>query len=417
MAGPAPPLDLSKPIPLATQAFATHKYAYYERLRAEAPVCRARAGFLPIYVVARHSDCLDLLKDTRFVRNRSTATGGGRMPFPTPRSVALLAQSMITEDDPAHRRLRNLVNQAFTPRAVARLEPSIRAFTAQALDNLEATARRHPEREVDLLRHFAAPIPVAVIGELVGVPRAMMPRFQESVRALTGGLSLWMVLRLFAWDLRRAIALVRELVEAKRKDPGDDLLTGLLEAEAEGDRLTEDEVVSMVFLLVVAGFETTTHLIGNGVRTLLQHPEAWRALRADPDGWPTAVEEILRFRGPIHGTKLQYATEEVELAGVKIPKGSAVIPLLGSANHDPDAFDAPERFDIARHPNPHLGFSHGNHFCLGAQLARLETRIALEALIERFPEARLAPRADALEPQKMLLWHRYAEMPLTLPAG
>ena len=408
-----PQIDLSRPVQLAGRDFARHKYAYYERMRAESPVCRGRVAFIPLTLVTRHADCLDLLKDDRFVRNRTTATGGSRTPIPMPRSAALLTKSMITEDDPAHRRLRNLVNQAFTPRAVTRLEPRIREITSQTLDAFEREAQRQGGR-ADLLAHFASPIPVAAIAQLVGVPEQAMPRFRTAVGILTQGFSSWKLLKTLFFDLRSVVAFVRELVDAKRAEPGDDLLTGLLEAEEQGQRLDEDEIVSMVFLLVVAGFETTAHLIANGVRVLLEHRDAWEHLRAHPDALPTAIEEILRFCGPIHGTKLGYAREDLELHGVPVRRGGAVVPLLGCANRDDSVFEAADRFDIARRPNPHLGFSHGNHFCLGAQLARIETRIALEQLIARFPRLALAPEAAEIEPQRTVLWHRFPQTPVLL---
>jgi cytochrome P450 len=172
--------------------------------------------------------------------------------------------------------------------------------------------------------------------------------------------------------------------------------------------------VSLVFLLIVAGFETTVHLITNGVIALLQHPEQMERLRSEPERMDDAVEEILRYRGPIQGTKMNYATEDVEWHGEVIPKGTPVVPALGAANHDPRAFDAPEVFDVARSPNRHLAFGHGAHFCLGARLARMETRLALTALLERHPNLRLAVPPDQLRIQNIPLWHRHESLPVTL---
>jgi cytochrome P450 len=210
------------------------------------------------------------------------------------------------------------------------------------------------------------------------------------------------------------VRFVRELVARKRGNPQEDILTGLIEAEANGERLTEDEIVAMVFLLVVAGYETTVHLITNGVLILLQHPDQLERLREQPELMDSAVEEILRHRGPVHGTKLNYATEDVTFHGVTVPKGSPVIPLLGAANHDPRAFDDPEVFDIARAPNRHLSFGHGNHFCLGAQLARMETKVALATLLERNPNLRLAVDPSEIEVQNMPFWHRHQSLPVVL---
>jgi cytochrome P450 len=394
---------------VASRQFAENKYAIYAQLRGTAPVCKAKLSVLNVALVSRYEDCIALLKDPRFVRNRSTATGGGRRsPIPLPRSLALMAYSMIVEDDPAHRRLRGLVSKAFTPRAVARLEPRIEQLTHQLLDAAEK------QGTLDLMPAYALPIPVTVIGELVGIAERDRPRFQYSLRAVSQGLSGWSLLRTLLWDLPAAVKFVRELIVRKRAEPQDDLLTALIHAEDAGDRLSEDELVGMVFLLIVAGYETTVHLITNGVAALLAHPEQLARLRAEPALMDSAVEEILRYRGPVQSTKPGYAIEDVILHGVAIRRGTPVFPLLGAANHDPAVFEAPERFDVARTPNHHLAFGHGAHFCLGAQLARLETRIALTTLLARSPDLRLAVAPEALRLQNLPFWHRHQSLPVRL---
>ena len=394
---------------LGTQAFADRKYEIYEWLREEAPLYRGKVAILKVVLLSRYDDCIALLKDPRFVRNRTTATGGGRLPFPMPRRLALLANSMIVEDDPAHRRLRGLVNSAFKPGAIARIEARVERLTHELLDVAEKEGR------VDLQSAYALPIPVTVIRELVGVDDADMPVFSGLMNSLSqGGITAWNVLRAFTVDIPRATRTVRSLVARKRSDPGDDILSGLIHAEEDGERLTEDEIVSLVFLLIVAGFETTVHLITNGVAALLTHPEQHERLRAEPGRMDDAVEEILRFRGPVHGTKMNYATEDVEWHGEPIARGTPVVPLLGAANHDPRAFDAPERFDVGRAPNRHLAFGHGPHFCLGAQLARMETRVALTTLLERNPNLRLAVAPDELKVQNIPMWHRLEGLPVEL---
>jgi cytochrome P450 len=270
------------------------------------------------------------------------------------------------------------------------------------------------QRIVDLLTAYALPIPVTVISELVGVADEDMPRFRNGVKVLSDGMSGWNLLRTFFWDLPGTVQFVRGLIVRKRANPQDDILTALIQAEEAGDRLTEDELVSMVLLLIFAGYETTVHLITNGVVALLQHPDQLARLRAQPRLMESAVEEILRYNGPVQGTKPGYAREDVTLHGVTIPKGSAVIPLLGAANHDPAVFENPEDFDIARSPNRHLGFGQGIHYCLGAPLARLETRIALTNLLGRHPNLRLAVKPEELQVQNMLLWRRYPRLPVVL---
>jgi cytochrome P450 len=399
--------DIKQPINLGSKAFVANKYAYYKWLREEAPVCKGKITVINVYLLSRYEDCVSMLKDQRFVRNRTTATGGGRLPFPTPKTISLVAQNMILEDEPQHRRLRNLVHKAFTPRALARLEGRIEHLTHELLDVAEK------QGDVDLIQSYALPIPVTVIRELVGVSDEDMPKFKNGVKVLSG-LSGWTLLRALFWDLPRTDRFVRDLIARKRTDPQDDILSGLIHAEEQGDRLSEDELVSMVFLLIFAGYETTVHLITNSVEALLRHPEQLARLRARPELMESAVEEILRYNGPIQGTKPGYALEDVTLHGVTIPKGSAVIPLLGAANHDPAVFDRPEVFDIARTPNKHLGFGQGIHYCLGAPLARLETRIALKNLLEHSPNLRLAVKPEELKVQNVPLWHRYERLPVTL---
>lgn len=408
IARPLSPRDIKKPINLASNAFHTNKYAYYTWLRENAPVYKGKISVINAYLLSRYDDCVAMLKDSRFVRNRTTLTGGSRLPFPVPKSVALIAQNMILEDEPAHRRLRALVHTAFTPRALARLEQRIEQLTHALLDGAQQRGT------LDLIQAYALPIPVTVIREMVGVSDEDMPKFRNSVRVLTDGMSGWSLFRTLFWDLRQAVSFVRDLIARKRFDPQDDILTALIQAEDKGEQLTEDELVSMVFLLIFAGYETTVHLIANGVVTLLQHPEQLARLRDRPELMASAVEEIVRYNGPVQGTKPGYAAEDVTLHGVTIPKGSAVMPLLGAANHDPAAFPNPAVFDIARAPNKHLGFGQGIHYCLGAPLARMETRIALKNLLERNPSLRLAVKPEELRIQNIPLWHRYERLPVTL---
>lgn len=403
------PLRIKHPINVASRDFTDHKWDYYRWLREEAPVYRGRMSVIRAYFLSRYDDCLNMLGDPRFVRNRTTATGGGsRLPFPLPKSIQILGKSMIVEDEPDHRRLRNLVHQAFTPRALARLEARIERLTHELLDKAE------PQGSVDLIPAYSLPIPVTVIAEMVGLTDDEMPRFRNSLRVLTSGYSAWSLFRTFFWDMRQLLGYIRQLIAAKRANPKDDMLSALIQAEDQGQRLSEDELISMLYLLVVAGYETTVHLITNSVVTLLTHPDQLARLRAQPELMESAIEEILRFNGPVQGTKPSYPTEDVSLRGVTIPRGSLVMPLLGSANRDPAAFENPDEFDPARSPNRHLGFGHGIHYCLGAPLARLETRIALTNLLKRNPNLRLAVDPSELKLQNAPLWQRYQSLPVVL---
>ncbi|MFP6617637.1 MAG: cytochrome P450 [Candidatus Hydrogenedentota bacterium] len=309
-------------------------------------------------------------------------------------------KSMIAEDGDNHRRLRGLVQQAFSPKSMAKLEPRIEGLTHELLDDIEKKGR------VDLMTEYAFPISVTVTGGMVGVSSEDMPGIRNTMKVLSDGLSGWNVLRTLFWDLRKTSEFIRGLVVKKRENPGDDILTGLIEAEEDGERLTEDELVSMVFLLVIAGYETTVHLITNGMLVLFEHPEQLAFLRERPELMDSAVEEILRYAGPIHATKPNYTTEDVEIHGVTIPKGSMVMRLLASANRD--------EFKIERTPNRHLAFGFGPHTCPGAPLARMETRIALKNLLDRNPNLRLGVERDELRVQRLPGWYRYESLPVVL---
>lgn len=401
-------VNLKMPVNIGSKHFAANKYAYYAWLRDEAPVCQGKVSVMKATFLSRYDDCVAFVQDPRFVRNRTTATGGGRFPVPLPKSVAALGQSMITEDEPEHRRLRGLVQKAFTARALSVLENRIQELTDELLDEVEKQGR------VDLKQAYGLPIPATVISEIMGISRDEVPHFQAMIRVLSKGLSGWRLLRTFTWDLRRTKDFVLDLIDRKRHKPGEDILTGLIHAEEDGEGLSEDELVAMVFLLVIAGFETTVNLITNGALTLLEHPDSLERLRAEPELWDSAVEEIVRYRGPIHSSKPQYATCDVEWHGETILKGTTVFPLYGAANHDPAAFENPESFDIERTPNKHLGFGWGPHFCLGASLARMETRITLKTLFDRNPGLRLTVPAQELRLEPAIGWHRYEALPVAL---
>ena len=401
-------LKVKQPINFSSKEFTENKYEYYKLLREDYPVCKGKVSILKGYFISRYDDCVNFLKDPRFVRNRTTATGGGRFPFPIPKSVSLMAQSMITEDEPEHRRLRDLVHQAFTRHSLAKLEERIEQLTNELLNQAEK------QGTVDLKTAYALPIPITVIQEMVGVEEEDMPHFYESVKGVTEKFSGWTVLRALFRELPNLSKFVREMIQHKRSNPQEDILTKLIQAETEGEKLSEDELVSMVLLLVAAGYETTVYLIINSILTLLQHPDQLALLRAEPTLINSAVEEILRYRGPVHSTKPAYALEDVVLHGVKIPKGATVFPLLGAANHDSAVFENPEIFDIRRSPNKHLGFSSGIHTCLGAPLARMETKIAITNLLKRNPNLRLAVDPSELELINIPLWHRYKSLPVVL---
>jgi cytochrome P450 len=289
-------------------------------------------------------------------------------------------------DDPRHRQLRGLVSRAFTPRRVAQLEPRIRKIAGELLDALAQAV------EPDLVHDFSAPLPTIVIAELLGVPPADQRWFKEKstqVAQFDPARGLGPDPKGVTPALELGSYLAREL-ELRRSEPRDDLLSALLEAEVEGERLTEPELVGFAFLLLVAGNETTTNLISNAAILLEHHPEQRRLLVEDPARIATAIEEFLRYDSPVQGLA-RTATRAVRLHGVEIPAGKKALLLFASANRDERRIADPDRFDVTRDPNPHLAFGFGTHFCLGASLARLEARVAFEELLARHPGYRLRP--------------------------
>jgi cytochrome P450 len=409
MAG-ASDTTISHPITLGSPEFMADPQAHFTWLRTHAPVYRARIVALleqDVWVVSRYADCRSLLTDDRFPRSPA---GGPAIAAEMPDSLQLLTDSLIYKDEPEHRRLRRLVVKPFTPRAIARLGQRVDILANALLDELE------PRGVVDLHDEFALPIPMTVISEMVGVPETDRDRFRRGAQALIGGMAdrdeqTWT-------DEVAALAeLVRELIERRRSTPGDDLLTGLIQAEDEGDRLDDDELAAMVFTLVTAGYETTFNLIINAVVALLDHPDQLARLHAEPSLMSSAIEEVLRYAGPVQSTEVLTAAEDVVLHDRTIPAGSPVLPLLAAANHDPAEFDEPGVFDIARSPNRHIGFGHGTHFCLGANLARMETRVALGALLRRNPGLALAVDRDELALEPVPMFVRYRSLPVQLGGG
>jgi cytochrome P450 len=345
----------------------------YARARAEAPVL-THPG-LGAHSVFRYADIQDILRDSE------TWSSDNRRLQPA-RSSEDQVTPMIGLDPPQHTRLRGLVNKAFTPRIVQRREGHLREL-AQGL------VRDAVERgTVDIVEALTHPLPMVIIAEILGVPpedRDSFKRWSETVIAGVGSGLLDAGPTEDEAATREAASremddYVRALAEKRRADPREDLISGLVHAEEEGSRLTMPELIAMVTLLLVAGNETTTTLIGNAIVTLLEHPDALARLRAEPALLPAAIDEVMRFTSPVQ-TDPRRAIREVELHGVTVRPDEMVLCWLASAGRDADVFDEPDRFDIARSPNRHLGFGFGAHYCLGSNLALLEARIALEALL------------------------------------
>jgi cytochrome P450 len=348
-------------------------------------------------VVTGYAEARELLAHPAVVKIEGNTPHADVMP---PDLNAAMNTHLLNANPPAHTRLRRLVTAAFTNRRVEALAPRVQEIADTLLDDL-AAAGAHG-RPVDLVDGFGFPLPITVITELLGIPPGDRADFRRwSSVAVSGPVQPPEV---YVDAARSMVGYVRELIAAKRTDPGDDLLSALIAVHEAGDRLSQDELTSMVLLLLVAGHETTLHLIVSGAYALLRHPDQLALLRAEPERMPDAVEELLRYDGPVQVAFPAVAAAPVEVGGVTIPAGDVVLPALLAANRDPARFTAPDRLDITRSPNPHMAFGHGLHHCVGAPLARLEGRIALGALLARFPGLRLAdPAAEPARPPGLLI--------------
>jgi cytochrome P450 len=374
-------------------SFKADPYPFYARLRAEQPIHRGTLpDGRPAWLVTRYDDAVSVLHDPRFVKNIDHAvTPEQRRHFPplTP-ALALINQSLLDHDPPNHTRLRALVSKAFTPRLIERLRPRIQRLADELLDAMA------PGGEADLIEAYAFPIPITVIAELLGVPAEDRDRFRAWTGTLTSAPPTAAAVQRLASVVDDYVAYLRDLFEQRRRDPKDDLVTGLVQAEEAGDRLSEPELFSMTSIMLIAGHETTVNLIGTGTLRLLQHQGQRARLRADPGLIRSAVEELLRHSGPVEAATERYAAEDVQLGGVTIPRGELVLVTLASANRDAAHFPEPDALDLTRDTRQHLAFGHGIHYCLGAPLARLEGQIAIGSLIQRFPNLRLTTPVESL---------------------
>jgi cytochrome P450 len=400
------------PIPvvnIASSEFKANPFPFYARLRSEAPLYRT---VLPdkqsAWLITRYDDVLAVLKDERFGKDRLRAKSSEQIKMQSwmPRMFRPLTRNMLDVDAPDHTRLRGLVQKAFIPRLIENMRERIQALSDELLDTAGIRGR------MDLVQEYALPIPTTIIAEMLGVPANDRHKFHRwSAAIVSSNSSRWGTLKAMP-NVMAFVGYIRRLIKTKREDPNDDLLTALVRAEEAGDQFSDDELLAMVFLLLVAGHETTVNLIANGVLTLFESPGELRRLMNEPSLINSAVEELLRFNGPLETATERYAREDLTVAGVTIPRGELVLAVLASANRDHQQFEDPDKLDLSREPNRHLAFGYGVHYCLGAPLARLEGQIAISTLFRRIPDLRLAKPLDALPWRRGLVLRGLESLPV-----
>ena len=394
-------MDFIKLAALAQPEFKANPYPFYARLRAESPVCRTTFLGWRAWLVTRYNDVLNLLKDERLTKDKQPAASWIHIVSGS------ITRHMLNSDGNDHTRLRTLVHKAFTPTLVDRLHENIQTVSHELLDRLET------DSTFDLMRDYALPLPLTIISGLLGIPAVDRHRFHRRSRSSLSPSTILGVLRAVP-DQRLLIRQLRKIVSQRRQEPRDDLITALVQAEEAGDKLSEKELIAAIFLLVIAGYESTVNLIGNGALTLINHPEECLKLAENPSLGVTAVEELLRYTSPLDISTQRFAKEDLRIASVKISKGDAIFAVLGSANRDESQFSEPNTLDLTRVPNKHLAFGQGVHFCIGAPLARVEARIALTTLFQRFPNLRLVQPSERLTWRKSLIVRGLEELPVAV---
>lgn len=395
--------DAAQLVPFDEDAYHQDPAGFFAGLRESRPIAPVRMpGYGRAWIVTRYADVRTTLTGPRLAKDVQRWPGGGRS---RPSEATGVYAHMLHADPPEHTRLRRLVQKAFTPRRVAQLRPRAEQIAAGLLDEM-AAARGDV---TDLLGAYARPLPIAVLCELLGIPVAD--------RA-------WIAVTVAAYDERaehqrverELAAYFAGLIAARRAEPGEDLISALALARdnSAGDGLTGNELLSAVYLLVMAGFDTTVNLIASGALALLTHPGQKTRLRQDPSLLPAAVEELLRFTSPVNHANDRFTTEDVPVGGVVIPAGEWLFSAISSANRDPARFPCPDRLDLGRETSGHVAFGHGVHYCLGAPLARMEAEVALGALLARFPRISLAVAPPELRWRPVSLMNGLESLPVRL---
>ncbi len=388
--------------------FKANPFPFFAQLRSEQPVYPT---ILPnkqrVWLLSRYEDVHMLLMDGRFAkdcRNAMTEEQLKQRPW-MPKMFRALEKNMLDLDPPDHTRLKKLVHKVFTPQRIQQMQERIQILAEELLEKVS------DKGEMDLVKDFALPLPMTIITEILGVPDkdrdkfhkwskviVSLDQFSATLRSLP---SVWMFIR-----------YLKRFFKIRRAEPKDDLVSALIQAEESGDKLNEDELLAMVFLLLVAGHETTVNLISSGTLALIEKPDQMSKLVENPLLIDSAVEELLRFTSPVFMSTERYAREDFKIHNATIPRGELVLGVIGSANRDDDVFENPDLLDITREPNKHLSFGHGIHFCLGAPLARMESQIAINTLLKKLPNLRLKHSAESLRWRSSLILRGLETMPV-----
>lgn len=382
-------------IDLSSPAFIADPYPAYRQLREAAEPYRVSGNILSggMWMFSRYDDVAAILREGRISKDVSRL-------FP-PENLNAMDSSMLLKDPPVHTRLRALTSQTFTPARIRELEADIEGIVADLLARIEA----EKQEGMDFIADFALPLPVTVIAEMLGIPHEDQDRFRTWSNQIIKAADMMHATDEDVQNQRNAMVSLtvyfKELIERRRTQPREDIISGLIAAHDAGDRLTEEEMLGTCILLLIAGHETTVNLLGNGLYTLLSHPDQFALLKSRPDLIPTAIEEMLRYESPVQRGTFRITADVVEFKGITLEPGQQVSAMLGAANRDPQQFPDPDRFDVMRTPNRHLGFGLGIHFCLGAALARTEARIGFTRLLERLPNLQLADPTPHWNPSSL----------------
>lgn len=397
---------------LFSHNFKRDPFATFSQMREEVPIYgHVSPNGTTTWYVTRYDDVLTVLRDNgRFVKDiRNTMLPEERPSSGRNNTVQQrINENMLFSDPPDHTRLRALVTQAFTPRRVEKMQVGVQQIAAELLDRVA------PEGHMDVIADYALPLPVIVICEMLGIPKGDQNMVSSWSQSIISPGSRGLNYRERRRQMRAFVDYLGTLFAQRKSDPQDDLVTALVEAEEAGERLNDAELSSMVALLLVTGHETTVNLIGNGVLALLQNPEQLQLVMENEEVLGTAVEELLRYDGPVETSTTRWVRRDCEFMGQKLKRGDIMRVVLASANRDAAYFDDPDELDVTRQNNKHLAFGHGIHYCLGAPLARLEGKIAIKALFDRFPQVRLLIPSEQLQWRSGVLFRGLESFPVGL---